>query len=94
MGQDRQKVKAPHEIAIKVSGIFIPIGLDPNTTFLNGALPLNDERCIIPDGRMETELPEILAAGDSHSNATMQTVLITGGNATAVSGTERLLNLS
>lgn len=87
-------MKAPHEIAIKVSGTFISIGLDPNTAFLNGALPLNDERCIITDGRIETELPEILAAGDSRSNATMQTVLITGGSAAAVSGTERLLNLS
>ncbi|MEA3298151.1 MAG: hypothetical protein U9Q31_01405 [Chloroflexota bacterium] len=43
-------MKAPHEIAIKVSGTFISIGLDPNTAFLNGALPLNDERCIITDG--------------------------------------------
>ena len=87
-------MKAPHEIAIEVSGIFIPIGLDSNTTFLNGALPPNDERCIINNERMETELPGILAAGDSRSNATMQTVLIAEGSATAVSGTERLLNLS
>ena len=51
-----------HEIALE--GIFVQIGLVPNTEWLKGTIELSQRGEIVTDMRGETSIPGIFAAGD------------------------------
>ncbi|WP_048305059.1 FAD-dependent oxidoreductase, partial [Pseudomonas aeruginosa] len=50
--------------SIELEGIFVQIGLLPNTEWLKGSVELSPRGEIIVDARGETSLPGIFAAGD------------------------------
>jgi len=58
----------------KVDGILVHVGLDPNTEYLDGVIPLDDYRQIIVDGKMQTEISHVFAVGDIRSNSPRQVV--------------------
>lgn len=65
-------------------GVFVFIGLDPNTAFLqNSAITLDDIGMIVTDSNLQTTMPGVFAAGDVRSGATMQIASATGEGATA-----------
>lgn len=65
-------------------GVFVFVGLDPNTKFLNGSgVELDDRRFIKSDSKLMTNVPGIFVAGDVRSGATMQIASATGEGATA-----------
>jgi len=68
---------------IDVAGIFISIGLKPNTDYLKGILPLDAAGHIITNEKMETEIAGIFAAGDVRSNSARQAITAAGDGATA-----------
>ncbi|HEX79012.1 MAG TPA: thioredoxin-disulfide reductase [Dehalococcoidia bacterium] len=68
---------------LKVSGVFIAIGIKANTGFLKGVLALDKRGCIVVNERMETSVPGIFAAGDIRSNSIGQVVAAAGDGATA-----------
>ncbi len=68
---------------LKLSGVFISIGLIPNTGYLKGIVPLDDYGHIITNLRMETEIPGIYAAGDIRHNSIRQVIAATGDGAVA-----------
>jgi len=49
---------------VKADGIFVFIGLIPNTKWLAGQLKLDERGFIITDDNLETSLPGVFAAGD------------------------------
>jgi thioredoxin reductase (NADPH) len=49
---------------IQADGVFIWVGLLPNTGFLQNKVLLNDWGYIVTNDRMETSIPGIFAAGD------------------------------
>lgn len=51
---------------------FVFIGLDPNTGFLKGALELDGFGFVVTDGRFQTSLPGVFAAGDVRGGSTKQ----------------------
>ncbi len=52
-------------ISLPVTGIFVEIGMMPNTDFLAGVVPLDDyKRVVIDPWTQKTETPGIWAAGD------------------------------
>lgn len=58
------ETNTPEEIA--VDGVFVEIGMIPNTEFMKGLVELNDRGEIIIDGRTaETSRPGIFATGDA-----------------------------
>src|SRR5262245_45314359 len=59
-----EDVKTGERSQMEVSGVFLFIGLTPNTDFLNGLVPLTDRGQILTDLQMRTAVPGILAAGD------------------------------
>ena len=58
-------LKTNEEIVLPVTGVFVEIGLIPNTEWLNGAVALNAGNHIVTDPRTQrTGNPHIWAAGD------------------------------
>lgn len=72
------------KVQFDVSGIFVFIGLLPNTQFLQGSgLELDEIGMIKTDNQLRTNVPGIYAAGDVRSGATMQIASAAGEGATA-----------
>lgn len=69
---------------IKTDGVFVFVGLKPNTEFLRESAVLLDEiGMIITNDDLQTNIPGVFAAGDVRSGATMQIASATGEGATA-----------
>lgn len=64
-------------------GIFIFIGLVPNTTWLKGQLDLDDQGFIKTNKTFETSMPGVFAAGDVRSGSTLQLASAVGEGVTA-----------
>jgi thioredoxin reductase (NADPH) len=65
-------------------GVFVFVGLAPNTDFLKGTkVELDSVGLIKTNARLETAIPGVFAAGDVRSGATMQIASATGEGATA-----------
>lgn len=76
--------KAGESIDFSVDGVFIFIGLKPNTQFLEGSgVDLDDRGLIKTDERLATSVPGVYASGDVRSGATMQVASAVGEGATA-----------
>jgi len=76
---------------LNVDGVLVHIGLEPNTDYLDGIIPLDDHGQIIVNEKMETEVPYILAAGDIRSGSPRQVVTAVGDGAIAAITAQRLL---
>ncbi len=76
---------------LRVDGIFIYIGSNPNTEFLRGLLKLDYYRFIITDEKMATSVPGIYAAGDVRANDLKQIVTAAGDGAIAALSAERYI---
>jgi len=67
-----------------IDGVFVFVGLKPNTKFLSGSgIELDEQGLIKTDGSLETNLPGVFASGDVRSGATMQIASAVGEGATA-----------
>jgi thioredoxin reductase (NADPH) len=76
--QDGKKVEFPTD------GVFVFVGLLPNTQFLaDSGIELDNVGLIKTDHRLETTMPGVYAAGDVRSGATMQIASAAGEGATA-----------
>jgi thioredoxin reductase (NADPH) len=72
------------KVQFDTDGVFVFIGLDPNTGFLkNSAVELDEIGMIKTDSSLQTTMPGVFAAGDVRSGATMQIASATGEGATA-----------
>lgn len=71
------------EERIMVEGIFIEIGLIPNTGFLNGFLEMNELGEIIVDSDCHTSMEGVYAAGDVTSIKGKQIIIAAGEGAKA-----------
>lgn len=72
------------KITFEADGIFIFVGLNPNTEFLIGsAIELDEQRLVKTDAKLETSMPGVFASGDVRSGATMQIASAVGEGASA-----------
>ena len=91
VGQDNKVVKvigtdktANEKKEFVTDGVFVFVGLDPNTAFLKGSSVELDERNFVKsNAKLMTSLPGVFVAGDVRSGATMQIASATGEGATA-----------
>lgn len=74
------------EKQVALEGVFIQIGLLPNTEFLQGAVAMNERGEIIVDKHGATNVPGVFAAGDCTDAAYKQIVISMGSGATAALG--------
>jgi thioredoxin reductase (NADPH) len=68
---------------LKLDGVFVAIGLNPNTGYLKGLVELDEAGMIMVNDRMETSVPGIFAAGDIRHNSIRQTIAAAGDGAVA-----------
>jgi thioredoxin reductase (NADPH) len=75
-----------------VTGVFIFIGLTPNTAYLKSKLRMDDGGHIYVNEWMETDVPGIFAAGDIRANSARQVVTAAGDGATAAIRADRYVS--
>ncbi len=81
MGTDTVSGK---KIDFSCDGVFIFVGLDPNTGFLKGSgVELDEQRFVNSGQDLMTNIEGVFVAGDVRSGATMQIASATGEGATA-----------
>jgi alkyl hydroperoxide reductase subunit F len=68
---------------VELEGIFVQIGLLPNTEWLEGAVELSPRGEVIIDDRGQTSVPGVFAAGDCTTVPYKQIVIAMGAGATA-----------
>ncbi len=83
--------EAGKAVTMKVDGVLVHVGLDPNTDYLRGVVPLTDGGQIVVNGWMESEIPGVFAAGDIRSNSPRQVSAAVGDGAAAGMAAQRYL---
>jgi thioredoxin reductase (NADPH) len=97
VGNDRvrglklRNVKTGEVSSLEVDGVFVAIGLRPNTGYVEGLLDLSPGGFIPVNDSMETEIPGVFAAGDIRYNSVMQVVAAAADGAVAAISAERYL---
>jgi thioredoxin reductase (NADPH) len=76
--------KTSKPVTFNIDGVFVFAGLIPNTQFLDASSIERDELGFVKtDGKLQTAMPGVFAAGDVRSGATMQIASAAGEGATA-----------
>ncbi len=84
--------KTGEETKLPVDGVFIFIGIRPQSDFVKGLLKLDEKGFIITDCEMRTEIPGLFAAGDVRAKACRQIITAAGDGATAAYMAEHYLS--
>jgi alkyl hydroperoxide reductase subunit F len=71
---------------VELAGVFVQIGLVPNTEWLKGTLELSKHGEIMVDAKGATSLPGVFAAGDATTVPFKQIVIAAGDGAKAALG--------
>ena len=80
---------------IELEGIFVQIGLLPNTEWLKGAVALSPRGEIVIDDRGQTSVPGVFAAGDCTTVPYKQIIIAMGaGSTAALSAFDHLIRTS
>ncbi len=69
---------------IELDGVFVQIGLLPNTEWLEGTVELSDHNEVVIDDHGRTSVPGVFAAGDCTTVPYKQIVISMGAGSTAV----------
>lgn len=81
------KDRATDEVhTVNVDGIFVQIGLVPNSEFLKNTLELSNRGEIVVDAHGQTSMPGVFAAGDVTTTPYKQIIVSMGSGATAALG--------
>ncbi len=78
---------------IPVQGVFIYIGLEPNTDYLDGQIELDKWGFIPTDEKMQTSTPGVFAAGDVRVTEMRQIATAIGDGAVAASSAYHYVDL-
>jgi thioredoxin reductase (NADPH) len=78
-----RNVKTGQQSNLRVDGVFVAVGLMPNSHLFFNVLELDDAGCIVTDETMATSAPGIFAAGDIRRNSPRQIAAAVGDGVTA-----------
>ena len=87
-----RQVKTDEKSTMEIAGVFVAVGLKPNTDYLKGILKLDAGGHVITDDKMGTNVPGIFAAGDARHNSARQAITAAGDGATAAFYAEKFLS--
>lgn len=74
-----------------LSGVFIFVGLEPNTAFLHDVVELDTTGHVVVDQRLQTSVPGIYAAGDLRQHSSRLLVSAAGDGATAAANAHQYI---
>lgn len=77
---------------LSVAGVFISVGLKPNTGYLKDIVALDKLGQVIVNNNMETQTPGIFAAGDIRSGSIRQVIAAAGDGAIAAISAQKYLS--
>lgn len=80
------------ENVVDLTGLFVYVGLEPNSQMLQGIVKLDNAGHIPVNVSMETEVPGLYAAGDIRQNSASQLVTSAGDGATAAVAAFKYIN--
>ena len=78
-----RNVKTGQQSTLKVDGVFVAVGIAPNSRSFSGILKLDAAGCIVTDETMAASTPGIFAAGDVRRNSPRQIAAAVGDGVTA-----------
>ena len=87
-----RNIKEDRAFSLSVEGVFIYVGLSPNTAWLKDRLPLTEQGFIETDHAMETSLPGVFAAGDVRHKLLRQIATAVGDGSTAAFAAEKYVD--
>ena len=76
---------------IACAGLFVAVGTQPNTEFLDGALTLDETGYIVAGESGRTAIPGVYAAGDVRTKALRQVVTAVSDGAVCAEGAAEFL---
>jgi thioredoxin reductase (NADPH) len=86
-----KNVKTEEESMLEADGVFIYVGVIPNTGFLGGQLELDDRGYIVTDRQCHTSVPGVFAAGDVQERVLKQISTAVGSGAMAAMEAEKFI---
>jgi alkyl hydroperoxide reductase subunit F len=90
-GMTIKELKSGEEKKLDVTGIFIEIGLEPNSESVKGLVDLNERNEIMVNQACETNVPALYAAGDVTNVPEKQIIIAAGEGAKAALQAHRYL---
>ncbi len=90
-GLELRNVKTGQEANLKVDGLFVAVGLMPNSQCFRSIVEVDDVGYIVVDDAMSTSAPGIFAAGDIRRDSARQIAAAVGDGATAALSAFRYL---
>ena len=90
-GMNIKELKSGEEKKLNVTGIFIEIGLEPNSESVKGLVDLNERNEIKVNQACETNIPALYAAGDVTNVPEKQIIIAAGEGAKAALQAHRYL---
>jgi thioredoxin reductase (NADPH) len=82
-GLKLRNVKTGQLSTLEVAGVFVAVGLTPNSQPFTGLLDTSETGHVIADQTLATSIPGIFAAGDIRRNSPRQVAAAVGDGATA-----------
>ena len=87
-----QNKKSGEKKELSVDGVFIAVGISPNSEAYKGTVSMDEGGYIEAGEDGKTSVPGIFAAGDVRTKALRQIVTAVADGANCVTGVERYLN--
>ena len=86
-----RNVKTGQPSSLEVSGVFIAVGLKPNSQLFTHLVELDEAGFVITDELMKTSTPGVFAAGDIRQNSARQVITAAGDGAMAATSAFKYL---
>ena len=85
-------VKSKEKTELEVDGIFIAVGIVPDTDILQGIVAMDEKGYVLADELGNTDIPGIFVAGDCKKKKLRQIITAVADGANAVTGVEEYFN--
>lgn len=86
-----KNVKTGETSDLAVDGVFVLVGLVPNTGILHGQVEMDEQGYIHTDENLQTSIPGVFAAGDVRVKMLRQVITACADGAVAATAVERFL---